>query len=64
MKRALLAVAVAVLLIAAGAGVAYYLHVKQQSRDVQGSSTVEFVTTETVATAAEGAGRRVADLRS
>ena len=30
----------------AGAGVAYYLHVKQQSRDVKGSSTVEFVTTQ------------------
>ena len=32
-------------LAAAGAGVAYYLHVKHESRDVHGSSTVEFVTT-------------------
>ncbi len=64
MKRALLAVAVAVLLLVAGAGVAYYLHVKHQARDVQGSSTVEFVPTETVATTAEGAGRCVADLRT
>ena len=45
MKRAAIAVAVLVLLLA-GAGVAYYLHVKQQSRDVKGSSTVEFVTTQ------------------
>lgn len=50
MKRALIATAVAVLLIVAGAGVAYYLHVRQQARDVKGSSTVEFVPTETVAT--------------
>jgi outer membrane protein assembly factor BamB len=49
-KRALVAVAVAVLLVVAGAGVAYYLHVKRQARDVKGSSTVEFVLTETVAT--------------
>ena len=47
MKRALIATVVAVLLIVAGAGVAYYLHVRQQARDVKGSSTVEFVTTET-----------------
>ena len=45
MKRAAIALAV-LLLILAGAGVAYYLHVKQQSRDVKGSSTVEFVTTQ------------------
>jgi len=44
-KRAAIALAV-LLLILAGAGVAYYLHVKQQSRDVKGSSTVEFVTTQ------------------
>ena len=45
MKRAAIAVVVLLLLLA-GAGVAYYLHVKQQSRDVKGSSTVEFVTTQ------------------
>ena len=45
MKRVAIALAV-LLLILAGAGVAYYLHVKQQSRDVKGSSTVEFVTTQ------------------
>jgi outer membrane protein assembly factor BamB len=38
----------AVLAVAAVAGlaVAYYLHVKHASRDIKGSSTVEFVTTE------------------
>ena len=46
MKRALIATVIAVLLIVAGAGVAYYLHVRQQARDVKGSSTIEFVTTE------------------
>ena len=35
MKRAAIALAV-LLLILAGAGAAYYLHVKQQSRDVKG----------------------------
>ncbi|HEX3669648.1 MAG TPA: PQQ-binding-like beta-propeller repeat protein [Acidimicrobiia bacterium] len=45
MKWALIAVA-AVVLVLVGAGVAYYLHVKQAGRDVKGSSTVEFVTTE------------------
>jgi len=34
-----------VVLAAVGAGIAWYLHVKHASRDVQGSSTVEFVTT-------------------
>ena len=29
-----------------GPRVAYYLHVKQQARDIKGSSTIEFVTTE------------------
>ena len=33
------------MLVAVGAGVAYYLRVQHESRDVQGSSTVEFVTT-------------------
>jgi outer membrane protein assembly factor BamB len=44
-KRALLALAVLVLL-AIGAGAAYYLHVQHASRDVHGSSTIEFVTTQ------------------
>ncbi len=45
MKRVLLVLAVLVL-AALGAGVAYYFHVQKESRDVHGSSTVEFVTTE------------------
>ena len=45
MRRALIALAVVLLLAAIGAGVGYYLHVKQASQDVRGSSTVEFVTT-------------------
>lgn len=44
--RWLAAAAAVVLLGLAGAGVAYYLHIKQAGRDVKGSSTVEFVTTE------------------
>jgi outer membrane protein assembly factor BamB len=36
----------AVALALVGAGVAYYLHVKHAGRDVKGSSTVEFVTTQ------------------
>ena len=47
MRRALLATAFA-LLVVLGGGVAYYLHVKHLARDVKGSSTVEFVPTETV----------------
>ena len=47
MKRALLALAVVVLLSVLGAGLAYYLHVKHASRNIKGSSTVEFVTTQT-----------------
>jgi outer membrane protein assembly factor BamB len=46
-KRALLAAGVVILLALLGAGVAYYLHVKHASRDIKGSSTVEFVTTQT-----------------
>jgi outer membrane protein assembly factor BamB len=46
-KRALLAFAVIVVLAVLGAGLAYYLHVKHASRDIKGSSTVEFVTTQT-----------------
>jgi len=45
-KRWLVVAAAAVLLALLGAGIAYYLHVKQQARDIKGSSTVEFVTTE------------------
>ena len=44
--RRVLVVLAALVLALVGAGVAYYLHVKQQARDVKGSSTVEFVTTE------------------
>jgi outer membrane protein assembly factor BamB len=43
-KRVLLVVALLVL-VAVGAGVAYYLRLQHESRDVRGSSTVEFVTT-------------------
>jgi len=46
MRRVLLAVAALVVLGAIGAAVAWYLHVKHASRDVRGSSTVEFVTTQ------------------
>jgi len=46
MRRWLLAVAVAVVLGAIGAGVAYYLHVRHESRDIRGSATKEFVPTE------------------
>ncbi len=46
MKRALIVVLVLGVLALAGGGVAYYLHVKSQAKDVKGSSTVEFVTTE------------------
>jgi len=45
-RRALLALAAASVLALVGAGVAYYLHVKHASRDIQGSSTIEFVTTQ------------------
>jgi outer membrane protein assembly factor BamB len=44
-RRLLLAGAVLVLL-AGGAAVAWYLHVKHASRDIQGSSTVEFTPTQ------------------
>jgi outer membrane protein assembly factor BamB len=47
-RRAALVVLALLVLAALGAGGAYYLHVKHASRDVQGSSTVEFVPTETV----------------
>ena len=45
MKRGLLAVAGLVVLGAVGAAIAWYLHVEHASRDVRGSSTIEFVTT-------------------
>lgn len=46
MRRWILIGAGVVVLVLVGAGVAYYLHVQQQARDIKGSSTVEFVTTE------------------
>lgn len=49
-RRVLLAVAALVVLALVGAGVAFYLVRKHESRNVRGSSTVEFVPTETVAT--------------
>ena len=45
MKRVLVGVAVVVLLLG-GAAAGYVLHKKRQARDIRGSSTVEFVTTE------------------
>jgi outer membrane protein assembly factor BamB len=45
-RKWLLAIAVLVVLALIGAGGAYYLHVKHQSRDIKGSSTVEFETTQ------------------
>ena len=45
MKKALLAVA-AVVILAAAAVVAYALYRKHEGRDVRGSSSVEFVTTQ------------------
>jgi outer membrane protein assembly factor BamB len=42
----ILVAAIAVVLVLAGAGVAWYVHIKHAGRDVKGSSTVEFVTTE------------------
>jgi outer membrane protein assembly factor BamB len=44
-RRLLIAVALVVLALI-GAGVAYYLRVKHESRDIRGSSTVEFVSTQ------------------
>ncbi|MDX6475209.1 MAG: hypothetical protein QOH95_720 [Gaiellaceae bacterium] len=46
MKRWLLIGGAGVVLVVAGVAVAWYLHLRQQARDVKGSSTVEFVTTE------------------
>jgi len=44
-KRRLLVAAAVVVLALIGAGAAYYLHLRQRARDIQGSSTIEFVTT-------------------
>jgi outer membrane protein assembly factor BamB len=45
-RRALIAAVTLVILALAGAAIAYYLRVKHEARDIKGSSTVEFVTTE------------------
>jgi outer membrane protein assembly factor BamB len=45
MKRILLVVGLVIVLAVLGAGLAYYLHVKHESRDIKGSSTIEFVPT-------------------
>ena len=47
MKRWILVAFALVVLAALGVAGGYYLHVKHASRDVKGSSTVEFVPTET-----------------
>ena len=47
MRRLLLA-GLAVLVLAGGAAVAYVLYKRHQSRNIHGSASVEFVTTETV----------------
>jgi outer membrane protein assembly factor BamB len=46
MRRRLLLVTGALIVLAAGAGAAWYLHVKHDSRDIQGSSSIEFVATQ------------------
>lgn len=46
MRRRLLIAAVVLVVAALGAGLAYYLHVRHASRDIAGSSTIEFVTTQ------------------
>ena len=48
MRRLLVALVVALVLAAGGAGLGYYLYLKHASRDIRGSSTVEFVTTQAV----------------
>ena len=45
MKRRLLVAGAAVLAVLIGLGVAYYIHIKNASHDIRGSSTVEFVPT-------------------
>ena len=50
---------------ALGVGAAYYLYIKDQSRDIRGSSTREFVPTDVPEKpASREAGHRVADLRA
>ena len=46
MKRRLLIGAAVLVVAVLGAGLAYYLHVRHASRDISGSSTIEFVTTQ------------------
>ena len=46
MRRWILLGVAALLVLVGGAGVAYYLHVKHESRDIKGSSTIEFVSTQ------------------
>ncbi len=46
MKRWLIGGAAVLVLAVGGAGFAWYLHLKQQARDIKGSSTIEFVSTE------------------
>jgi outer membrane protein assembly factor BamB len=46
MRRRVLLVAALVVLAAAGAGLGYYLHVKHEGRDIRGSSSIEFSTTQ------------------
>lgn len=45
MKRWLIGTGVVILALV-GASAAYYLHIQQQARDIKGSSTIEFVSTE------------------
>ncbi len=52
-KRWLLAGAAALVLILAGAAAGFYFYKQHQSRDIRGSSTVEFVPTEPLPEAAE-----------
>ena len=56
MKKWLLGGAAAVVVALVGVGVAWYLHVKHAERDIRGSSTVEFVSTEVPAPKPEEPG--------
>jgi outer membrane protein assembly factor BamB len=49
-RRRIIFGAVLVIAIAIGLAVAYMLHVRHESRDIRGSSTIEFTTTTTTAT--------------
>jgi len=46
-RRRLLLAAAAIVVLAGGAAVGWYLHIKHASRDIRGSSTVEFTPTQT-----------------